>query len=411
VAELEFAEAVRIALQSLWANKLRSILTLLGVMIGVAAVIMVITLVNGANRFVATKVYGYGADVFTAAKQPAVVFSDADLERYNKRRNLTLDDYRDVAGKCRDCATTGAMIDQQGKVVYGNHSSSDTDVRGWTWTMPPIYNINIDRGRGFSPVDDAHHSRVAIIGYDIVDNQFGLDDPIGKELRVDGIQYVIIGVGERKGKTLGQSQDNWVAIPLTTYLNTYGSKQSLTIYARSRGVGDPLALASGEVRSILRARRHDAPGAEDSFSIDTNETFVGIWQRISSSFAAVFVSLAAISLVVGGIVIMNIMLVSVTERTREIGLRKALGARRDDVLLQFLIESATMSLVGGLMGVAGGIVFAKVITLAVGFPSDIEFWPVLLGLFAAAGVGIFFGIYPARKAARLDPIVALRSEM
>ncbi len=277
--------------------------------------------------------------------------------------------------------------------------------------MPPIYNINIDRGRGFSPVDDAHHSRVAIIGYDIVDNQFGLDDPIGKELRVDGIQYVVIGVGERKGKTLGQSQDNWVAIPLTTYLNTYGSKQSLTIYARSRGVGDPLALASGEVRSILRARRHDAPGAEDSFSIDTNETFVGIWQRISSSFAAVFVSLAAISLVVGGIVIMNIMLVSVTERTREIGLRKALGARRDDVLLQFLIESATMSLVGGLMGVAGGIVFAKVITLAVGFPSDIEFWPVLLGLFAAAGVGIFFGIYPARKAARLDPIVALRSEM
>ncbi len=129
MAELEFAEAVRIALQSLWANKLRSILTLLGVMIGVAAVIMVITLVNGANRFVATKVYGYGADVFTAAKQPAVVFSDADLERYNKRRNLTLDDYRDVAGKCRDCATTGAMIDQQGKVVYGNHSSSDTDVR------------------------------------------------------------------------------------------------------------------------------------------------------------------------------------------------------------------------------------------------------------------------------------------
>ena len=411
MAELEFAEAVRIALQSLWANKLRSILTLLGVMIGVAAVIMVITLVNGAKRFVATKVYGYGADVFTAAKQPAVVFSDADLERYNKRRNLTLDDYRDVAGKCRDCATTGAMIDQQGKVVYGNHSSSDTDVRGWTWTMPPIYNINIDRGRGFSPVDDAHHSRVAIIGYDIVDNQFGLDDPIGKELRVDGIQYVIIGVGERKGKTLGQSQDNWVAIPLTTYLNTYGSKQSLTIYARSRGVGDPLALASGEVRSILRARRHDAPGAEDSFSIDTNETFVGIWRSISSSFAAVFVSLAAISLVVGGIVIMNIMLVSVTERTREIGLRKALGARRDDVLLQFLIESATMSLVGGLMGVAGGIVFAKIITLAVGFPSDIEFWPVLLGLFAAAGVGIFFGIYPARKAARLDPIVALRSEM
>ena len=165
------------------------------------------------------------------------------------------------------------------------------------------------------------------------------------------------------------------------------------------------------MRTILRVRRHDAPGADDSFSIDTNATFIGLWQRISSSFAAVFVSLAAISLVVGGIVIMNIMLVSVTERTREIGLRKALGARRADVLLQFLIESATVSLVGGLMGVIGGIVFAKSVTLLVGFPSDIRLWSVVLGLFAATAVGVFFGVYPARKAARLDPITALRSEL
>ena len=406
-----FLEALKVALQSLWANKLRSFLTLLGVMIGVAAVIMVITLVNGANRFVATKVYGYGADVFTASKQPAVVFTDAEYEKYQKRKDLTIDDYRDVAAKCVDCASTGAMANVTGKVVYNNHSSTDTDIRGWTWTMPPIYNMNIDRGRGFVPIDDERHSHVAVIGYDIVDNQMPGEDPIGKEIRVDGEQYTVIGVGERKGKTLGQSQDNWVAIPLTTFLNVYGSNRSLTIYGRARGVGDPLELAAGEMRTVLRSRRHDQPGADDSFSIDTNATFVGIWQSISSSFSAVFISLAAISLVVGGIVIMNIMLVSVTERTREIGVRKALGARRRDVLLQFLIESATMSLIGGLIGVMGGVLFAKIITLIVGFPSDIQIWSVALGLFVATVVGIFFGVYPARKAAQLDPIVALRSEL
>lgn len=406
-----FLEGIKIALQSLWANKLRSFLTLLGVMIGVAAVIMVITLVNGANKFVATKVYGYGADVFTASKQPAVVFSDAEYTKYQKRKDLKIDDYRDVAAKCLHCAATGAMANVTGKVVYENHSSTDTDIRGWTWSMPPIYNMNIERGRGFVPIDDERHSHVAIIGADIMDNQMGGEDPIGKEIRVDGEHYRVIGVGERKGKTLGQSQDNWVAVPLTTFLNEYGSNRSLTIYGKANGVGDPLDLASGEVRTILRGRRHDAPGAEDSFSIDTNATFVGIWQSISSSFSAVFISLAAISLVIGGIVIMNIMLVSVTERTREIGVRKALGARRRDVMLQFLIESATMALIGGLIGVLGGVAFAKVITLVVGFPSDIQAWPVLVGLLMATGVGVFFGVYPARKAALLDPIVALRSEI
>ena len=226
---MEFNEAIKIALQSLWANKLRSILTLMGVMIGVAAVIMVITLVNGANKFVATKVYGYGADVFTASKQPSVIFSDAEFNKYQKRKDLKLDDYREVAAKCKDCATTGAMASVTGKVVYNSHSSTDTSVRGWTWTMPPIYNMNIDHGRGFVPIDEEHNSRVAIVGPDIVDNQMGSIDPIGKEIRVDGGQYTVIGVGERKGKTLGQSQDDWVAIPLTTFLNAYGSNRSLTI--------------------------------------------------------------------------------------------------------------------------------------------------------------------------------------
>ena len=235
--------------------------------------------------------------------------------------------------------------------------------------------------------------------------------PLGKEIRVDGEHYTVIGVGERKGKTLGQSQDNWVAIPLTTFLDTHGSNRSLTLYARAFGVGAPLDIAADEVRVILRSIRHDRPGEEDSFSVDTNQTFVGIFQSISQSFFAVFVSLAAISLVVGGVVIMNIMLVSVTERTREIGVRKALGARRGDLMSQFLVESAMLAFIGGIGGVVGGIAVAKTITLLVGFPSDIKLWVVLLGLGVATAVGIFFGVYPARKAARLDPIVALRAEL
>ena len=404
-------EAIVIALQSLWANKLRSILTLLGVVIGVASVIMVITLVAGANKFVATKVYGYGADVFTASKQPSVVFSDAEYTRYQKRKDLKLEDYKATAERCDACAATGAMATKTGSVVYNTHSATDVSVRGWTWDMPGIYNVNIDRGRAFTPGEEDRRVHVAIIGPDILDNQMGGVDPLGKQIRVDGEQYTVIGVGERKGKTLGQSQDNWVAIPLETFLDTHGYNESLTLYARAHGTGDPLEIAADQMRVILRSRRHDAPGAEDSFSIDTNSTFVGIWQNISRSFSAVFVSLAAISLVVGGIVIMNIMLVSVTERTREIGVRKALGARRSDVMTQFLIEAATLSLFGGMVGAVAGIILAKGITLVIGFPSDIKIWSVVLGLGVATAVGIFFGVYPARKASRLDPIVALRSEL
>ncbi len=408
---MAFREAIRIALQSLWANKLRSILTLIGVVIGVASVIMVLTLVAGVNKFVATKIYGYGADVFTASKEPSVVFSDAEFMKYQKRKDLKYDAYEAIAERCTYCSSTGAMADATGSVVYGIHSATDIDIRGWTADMPAIYDINIERGRAFTPSEESRRLHVALIGPDIVDNQMGGEDPLGKEIRVDGEHYTVIGVGERKGKTLGQSQDNWVAVPLTTFLDTHGSNRSLTLYARAFGVGDPLDQAADQMRVILRSIRHDRPGEEDSFSVDTNQTFVGIWQSISSSFFAVFISLAAISLVVGGVVIMNIMLVSVTERTREIGVRKALGARRADLMSQFLVESATLAFVGGMGGVLGGITMAKLITLIVGFPSDIKIWVVLLGLGVATSVGLFFGVYPARKAAKLDPIVALRAEL
>jgi putative ABC transport system permease protein len=210
---------------------------------------------------------------------------------------------------------------------------------------------------------------------------------------------------------LGQSMDNWVAIHLTTFLGNYGAHQSMTIYVNAGGGGEVLDSVSDELRVLMRARRHLAPGTPDTFTVDTSATFQNLLGKILNSFGAVVAAIAGISLVIGGIVIMNIMLVSVTERTREIGVRKALGARRQDILLQFLIESATMSLVGGVLGVIAGISVAKIITLAIAFPSSVQFWSILVSLFVATSVGLFFGVYPAHKAAQLDPIAALRAEL
>jgi putative ABC transport system permease protein len=409
---MELIEGLKMALQSLWANKLRSILTLIGVVIGVASVIMVVTLVNGAKQYVTTKLNSYGADIVTISKTPATFLTVEEYLAFQKRKDLKIDDYEAIKEECKSCVSVGALRNSAaGKIVYETKSSTDTDVRGWTWTMPPMSNLNIVQGRSFTESEDQHSSHVAIVGYDIVDNLLGQGDPLGKEIRVDGEPYTIIGVGERQGKTLGASQDNWVAIPLTAFIESYGSNVSLVIYVDAGGGGAMIERVSDELRSIMRARRHLAPDAPDSFSVDTSATFQNILGQILNSFGAVVVAIASISLVVGGIVIMNIMLVSVTERTREIGIRKALGARRNDIMLQFLVESATMSLFGGMIGVVSGIAVAKGITLLISFPSEVQLWSVILGLVVATGVGVFFGVYPARKAASLDPIQALRSEL
>jgi putative ABC transport system permease protein len=407
---MEFKEAVKIALQSLWANKLRSVLTLLGVVIGVTSVIAVVTLVNGANNYVTTKFSRYGADVFTVSRMPQIITSSEDYQRFQRRKNILFPDYQYVKENCKLCVGIGAQQATTSKVVRGTESTTDTSIRGYTSEMPALQNLNIEQGRGFTDTDEEHASRVAIIGTDIQDHLFAGINPLGQELRVDGMPYTVIGISEKQGSTFGQSQDNWVAVPLTAYQKTYGTAKSVTIYVKAGSAGKVLDNAADEVRVLVRSRRHDAPGSPDSFELDENNTLVGFFSTITGYFGAVAGGIALISLIVGGIVIMNIMLVSVTERTREIGIRKALGARPKDILLQFLIESGTMALVGGFFGVLGGIIVAQVVTLVAGFPSTVAFWSVLLGLLMATSTGVFFGVYPARKAAMLDPIEALRSD-
>ena len=408
---MQLIEALRLALQSLWANKLRAILTLLGVIIGVGSVITVVTLTNGAKEFVTSKVNSYGAATVTVSKMPETFITFEEYIAFQRRKDVTYDDYRAILDLCKMCKSVGAQRDGVGKVVFGTKSTTDTNIRGWTWTMPPISNLNIDLGRSFTETEDEHSTHVAIVGADIVDNVLGAGDPLGKEVRVDGAPYTVVGVGERQGKMLGMSMDNWVAIPLTAYLHSHGSNASMVIYVDAGGGGEVMNAVSDELRLIMRARRHLAPNQADSFTIDSSATFQDLLGNILNNFGAVVAAIASISLVVGGIVIMNIMLVAVTERTREIGVRKALGARRQDILMQFLIESATIALTGGVIGVVSGITIAKLITLAIDFPSAVQLWSILVSLFVASAVGLFFGIYPAYRASQLDPIVALRAEL
>jgi putative ABC transport system permease protein len=405
-------EAIRIALQSLWANKLRSALTLLGVVIGVAAVIAVVTFTSGINGYVAQKIFNLGADVFLISKVSPVVTNIDQFLEGQRRKDITLEDYEAVRDACRHCALVGAStIKVDGHAKFGQQSVNDVWIRGFTPSMGQILDLDLTSGRILNDNDENNRSNVAILGTDVVDNLFSGIDPLNKEIRVEGQVYRVIGVGKKQGSTLGQSRDNYVAIPISSYLKQFGSHTTVRISGKAHGVGSQLEAALDEVRAIMRARRHDLPGKPDSFAAETNQSFLSIWSNLSGTFFIVMIVIASIALVVGGIVIMNIMLVSVTERTREIGIRKALGARRRDVLLQFLIESSTMALVGGVLGILFGIIFAKGITVLIGMPSSVKLWAVAAALVVSGSVGIFFGVYPARRAARLDPIAALRFEL
>jgi putative ABC transport system permease protein len=407
---LHWGEAVSIAAASLWAHKLRSALTLLGVVIGVAAVIAVVSLINGANQYVATKVFNLGADVFGLAKQPSIITNVDDYLEFQKRKRITYEDYEAVEAQCKSCKEIGASLGGRVEIRSGLNSLKDTNLRAWTPPMAELYDVDLTEGRHITDADLRAASPVCVIGTDIVENLLPGIDPIGKEIRWNNITCEVIGVGKKEGSSLGTSLDNWIVLPLTTYRKDYGSQQdSLRVTARANSAAR-IQDSVDEVRQIMRGRHHLPYGAADDFAIETSDSFLSLWKDFSQSFFMVTIAIASISLLVGGIVIMNIMLVSVTERTREIGIRKAMGARRSDILMQFLIESSTVAVTGGALGVILGVMAAKVVSLVSPLPSAVQLWSVLSGLTVALSVGLFFGTYPASKAAKLDPVEALRSE-
>jgi putative ABC transport system permease protein len=407
---MNLSEAVAISTASLWAHKLRSVLTLIGVVIGVAAVIAVVSLINGANQYVATRVFRLGADVFGLSKQPSIITNVDDFLEFQKRKKLTYDDYEAVRDLCKTCKEVGASLGGRLEAKSGTNSLKDTNLRAWTPQMAELYDVDLIEGRHITDSDLKSAAPVCVIGMDLVENLLPGLDPVGKEIRWNNIPCEIIGVGTKEGSTLGTSLDNWIILPLTTYKKEYGNQQdSLRITARA-GSAAKIQDTVDEVRQVMRGRHHLSYGAKDDFAIETSDSFLDLWKSISGSFFVVMIAIASISLVVGGIVIMNIMLVSVTERTREIGVRKALGARRSDILLQFLIESSTIALIGGALGVFFGVLTAQMISWIFPLPSAVQLWSVLGGLIMALSVGLFFGTYPASKAAKLDPVEALRSE-
>ncbi len=407
---MHFTEAVAIATSSLWAHKLRSVLTLIGVVIGVTSVIAVVSLINGANQYVATRVFRLGADVFGLSKQPQIIRNVDEYLEFQKRKRITFDDYEAVQELCKSCKEVGASLGGRVEAKSGLNSLKDTNLRAWTPQMPELYDVDLVAGRHMTETDLRSAAPVCVIGNDLVENLLPGVDPIGKEIRWNNTPCQIIGVGKKEGTTLGTSLDNWIILPITTYNKENGNQQnSLRVTCRAGSAANIQATVD-EVRQIMRGRHHLAYAAKDDFAVETSDSFLELWKSISGTFFVVMIGIASISLVVGGIVIMNIMLVSVTERTREIGLRKSMGARRSDILVQFLIESSTIAVIGGALGVLCGVLLAKVVSWVTPLPSAVQLWSVIGGLLVALSVGLFFGTYPASKAAKLDPVEALRSE-
>ena len=406
-------ESLRIALASLRANKLRTALTLVGVVVGVAAVIAVVTIIKGLDQTVASTFSSQGSTVFTISKRPQVITSREDFVKFNRRRDVTETDAEAVARLCTACWRTGVSANAQATVKAGDQSSDGVRVRGLTLSMFGIEDTDVVAGRAWTDVEEAAGRDVAVVGPDVVDNLFGGAAPeqvVGRQVRVEGRAYEVIGVTERLGKIFGFSRDNFVQIPYPTFKKAYGARFSLIAFAQVQEVGQ-LEAAEDQARAVMRNRRGKTfRDEEDGFALETQDVFIDLYKSATANIYVVTVGVAAISLVVGGIVVMNIMLVSVTERTREIGVRKAVGASRRDVLLQFLIESVVIISIGGLMGVVAGFLLAFGLAKAMGFPLLFSVASAVLGVSVSSAVGVASGLWPAWKAAKLDPIEALRAE-
>jgi putative ABC transport system permease protein len=406
---MNIAEAINISVGSIRANKLRSFLTLLGLIIGVMTLILVMTIVQGANLYVEEKIANLGTNVFQVSKTPLLVTDFQEFIKAQRYKDLQMEDLQAIRGLCSECANVGAHVQTAATVKFGNESGEDTSIRGVTANMADIATINIDDGRYLSAFEEKTASPVCVIGRDVSDHLFPQGSSIDKSIRIGNQPYRVVGVAERIGNVLGQSQDNFVLIPISSFFKDYGSRRSITIHVKCAN-SNKIAPAMAQVRTILRNRRHLTYSRTDNFYMTTSETFLSLWSSISSAFFLVFIMISSIASVVGGIVIMNIMLVSVTERTKEIGVRRAVGARRSDILWQFLVEALVQCVIGGLIGILLGFALAVVVRQFTPFPASVRLWVAITGFMLSTLIGLFFGIYPAKKASLLDPIEALRRE-
>jgi len=402
-------ETFWIALDTLRAHKLRSFLTLLGVILAVTTLISVISILDGLNHYVADKIANIGANAFVVDRI-GIVTNFEDWNKARKRPPLTIEDLDSVRTGMTLASNVAGEQNSTADVRAANITDENVDILGVTANYAEIRDIDIAEGRALTDVDDSHRSSVCVVGPDVANKLFPGVDALGKDLRAGQLQYSIVGITKARGSVFGQSQDHFIMIPLGTYRKEWLTLfSSVTMFIQAR---DPQAMdaAEDEARVILRSRRHQPYQADDNFAIIAPTAIMGIWNRITGNAFAIAIWITSVFLVVGGIVIMNIMLASVTERTREIGLRKSLGARRSHIVTQFLVESCVMSILGGFLGVTAAVAITQLVRAVTPMPISTPITAIVIALFLSSSVGLFFGIYPAVRAARLDPIEALRAE-
>jgi len=405
----QFIEAAAIALQAIWANKLRSLLTVLGNIVAVTSIIAVVSLVQGLNASVKDVIQSQiGADAFQVSRTTAALTrQQADKAAANP--NVTLDEaaaLRAYGGHIKSVMAEGTA---SGQAKYRSEALDSIRIRGVTKEYSLLSTTRVERGRPITPREFDDGRAVAILGWGVADRLFGPLDPLEKTITLAGAHVRVVGVVEKKGAILGQSQDEFAIIPLGAFQKVFGTRQSLQLTVTPT---DPsmTRVAMDDAEVAMRIHRRLRPRDPNNFGVASSDTFLELYNQITSGVFAILIGVVSLSLVVGGIVIMNIMLMAVTERTREIGLRKSLGARRRDILWQILTESVTLSTFGGIIGTVLGFGVAKGISMVSPLPAIVEVWSVVLGISVTAFVGLFFGLYPAQRAARLDPIDALRRE-
>jgi putative ABC transport system permease protein len=408
-AAVTVMETFRLALDALRAHKLRSFLTLLGVILAVATLVAVMSVVAGLNFYVADRVANLGANVYLVDRFGIITSQDAWVKA-QKRPLITLEEYQRLRESMKTAANVAATDDRVMDVRSGNILLESTDLTGVTPNYAEIRNMNLEAGRFLTEGDDLHHSPVCFIGTDVLKKFFPTVDPIGKTIRAGTNTYEVVGVATEIGSAFGQSQDNYILIPFATYYKDWHKQNDwLTIFIQAQNA-EVMQASEDEARMFMRAWRHLPNDAPDNFAVFGSASIMALWNQITGNLFAVAVALTAVFLVVGGIVIMNIMLASVTERTREIGLRRSLGARRKHIVLQFMTESAVLAAVGGMMGLALAYGLVALVRAATPIPVKTPLSAVIISLSVSTAVGLFFGIYPAMRAAKLDPIEALRAD-